>query len=190
MGSGVASGSTTLVATRGDVPLSDGPHHFTARQQASGMLLSADSMATVVTVDTAPPTATVHAANVTTAGNTEYFFNVTYTDATAIDASTLHDANILVMGPNGYSQTATFVTADNPGNGSPRTVTYEIRPPNDEWTAGDNGTYVLLESTNVALPLTNWIPVLTNTFDGSGDLNLSTNIVNPNYSQQFYILSQ
>jgi len=54
----------------------------------------------------------------------------------------------------------------------------------------DNGNYVLLESTNVALPLTNWIPVLTNTFDGSGNLNLSTNIVNPNNSQQFYILSQ
>ena len=54
----------------------------------------------------------------------------------------------------------------------------------------DNGTYVLLESTNVALPLTNWVPVLTNTFDGSGNLNLSTNIVNPNNSQQFYILSQ
>jgi autotransporter-associated beta strand protein len=54
----------------------------------------------------------------------------------------------------------------------------------------DNGTYVLLESTNVALPLTGWIPVLTNSFDGSGDLNLSTNIVNPNNAQQFYILSQ
>lgn len=54
----------------------------------------------------------------------------------------------------------------------------------------DNGTYVLLESTNVAAPFTNWVPVLTNTFDGSGNLNLSTNIINPNNSQQFYILSQ
>lgn len=54
----------------------------------------------------------------------------------------------------------------------------------------DNGTYVLLESTNVALPLTNWVPVLTNTFDGSGNLNLSTNIVSPNNGQQFYILLQ
>lgn len=151
VGSGVASGSTTLLATRGDVPLSDGPHHFTAREQAPGMLQSADSSPALVTVDTTPPTAAVHATNVTTAGNTDYFFNVTYTDATAIDASTLHDANILVMGPNGYSQTATFVTADNPGNGSPRTVTYEIRPPNDEWTAADNGTYVLfLQSGQVA----------------------------------------
>lgn len=151
LGSGVASGSTTLVATRGDTPLSDGPHHFTARQLVSGMLQSANSSVTLITVDTTPPTATVSAANVTTAGNTDYFFNVTYTDATAIDASTLHDANVLVMGPNGYSQAATFVTADNPANGSPRTVTYEIRPPNDEWTASDNGTYVLfLQSGQVA----------------------------------------
>ncbi|HEV2320655.1 MAG TPA: autotransporter-associated beta strand repeat-containing protein [Verrucomicrobiae bacterium] len=53
-----------------------------------------------------------------------------------------------------------------------------------------NGTYVLLESTNVATPLTNWVPVLTNTFDGSGNLNLSTNIVNPNNPRAFFILSE
>jgi autotransporter-associated beta strand protein len=51
-----------------------------------------------------------------------------------------------------------------------------------------NGNYVLLESTNLALPLTNWIPVLTNSFDGSGDINLSTNIVNPAIPQEFYII--
>jgi autotransporter-associated beta strand protein len=51
-----------------------------------------------------------------------------------------------------------------------------------------NGNYVLLESTNLSLPLTNWIPVLTNSFDGSGDINLSTNIVNPTIPQEFYII--
>ena len=54
----------------------------------------------------------------------------------------------------------------------------------------DNGPFVLLESTNVALPLSQWSPVLTNTFDSGGNLNLSTNIINPNNGQQFYILSQ
>lgn len=53
-----------------------------------------------------------------------------------------------------------------------------------------NGSYVLLSSTNVALPLVQWIPVLTNTFDGSGNLNLSTNIIVPGSSQKFYLLSQ
>ena len=53
-----------------------------------------------------------------------------------------------------------------------------------------NGTYILLQSTNVALPLSQWIPVLTNTFDGSGNLNLSTNIITPGAQQQFYLISQ
>jgi fibronectin-binding autotransporter adhesin len=60
--------------------------------------------------------------------------------------------------------------------------------------AGTNGvaggSYVLLGSTNVALPLSQWIPLLTNTFDGSGNFNLSTNIVNPAQPQEFYFLSQ
>ena len=52
-----------------------------------------------------------------------------------------------------------------------------------------NGTYMLLTSTNVLLPLTNWTSVATNTFDGSGQFNL-TNGINPDAPQQFYILSQ
>jgi autotransporter-associated beta strand protein len=53
-----------------------------------------------------------------------------------------------------------------------------------------SGRYVLLQSTNMAMPLNQWAPVLTNNFDGSGNLNLSTNIVNPKNTQAFYILSQ
>jgi len=53
-----------------------------------------------------------------------------------------------------------------------------------------SGQYVLLGTTNLALPLVQWTPVLTNNFDASGNLNLSTNIVNPAKPQQFYILSQ
>jgi autotransporter-associated beta strand protein len=52
------------------------------------------------------------------------------------------------------------------------------------------GTFVLLGSTNLAVPINQWTPVLTNSFDGSGNLNLSTNILNPNNGQEFYILSQ
>ena len=53
-----------------------------------------------------------------------------------------------------------------------------------------SGQYVLLGTTNVALPLNQWTPVLTNNFDGSGMLNLSTNIVNLALPREFYILSQ
>ncbi|HWX22629.1 MAG TPA: hypothetical protein VN578_22225 [Candidatus Binatia bacterium] len=51
-----------------------------------------------------------------------------------------------------------------------------------------NGTFVLLESANVTLPLTQWTPVLTNSFNGNGGLNLSTNVVNPSNPREFYIL--
>lgn len=50
------------------------------------------------------------------------------------------------------------------------------------------GQYVLLQSTNLLLPLSQWTPVLTNTFNGSGDLSLSTNIINPNNPREFYLL--
>jgi autotransporter-associated beta strand protein len=52
-----------------------------------------------------------------------------------------------------------------------------------------NGPYVLLTSTNVALPLTNWTAIATNAFDSNGQFNL-TNGINPDEPQQFYILSQ
>ena len=58
-------------------------------------------------------------------------------------------------------------------------------------TGGENGgRFVLLESTNITLPLNQWTPVLTNNFDGGGNLNLTTNIITPGTPQQFYILSQ
>jgi len=53
----------------------------------------------------------------------------------------------------------------------------------------DNGTFILLETTNLSPPEV-WRPILTNNFNNSGDLNLSTNIINPTVPQEFYILSQ
>lgn len=55
-------------------------------------------------------------------------------------------------------------------------------------TAG--GRYVLLQSTNLALPLAQWTPVLTNNFDGSGNLNLSTNVITPGSSGEFFTVQQ
>lgn len=54
----------------------------------------------------------------------------------------------------------------------------------------DGGRFVLLGTTNLALPFSQWTPVLTNNFDNSGDLNLSTNVIDPSVPQEFYILSQ
>jgi type 1 fimbria pilin len=54
----------------------------------------------------------------------------------------------------------------------------------------DGGQFVLMDSTNLLLPLSQWTPILTNNFDGSGNLNLSANIINPNNPQEFYLLWQ
>ncbi|MBW8865268.1 MAG: autotransporter-associated beta strand repeat-containing protein [Verrucomicrobia bacterium] len=53
-----------------------------------------------------------------------------------------------------------------------------------------NGDFILWQSTNIALPFNQWTPVLTNSFDGSGNLNLSTNIIIPGTQQQFFRISQ
>jgi alpha-D-xyloside xylohydrolase len=50
-----------------------------------------------------------------------------------------------------------------------------------------NGSWALLQSTNLSLPLSQWQTNVTGTFDGSG--NLSTNLINTATNfQQFYIL--
>jgi fibronectin-binding autotransporter adhesin len=53
-----------------------------------------------------------------------------------------------------------------------------------------SGTYVLLQSTNLALAPNLWTPVITNSFNASGDINISTNVVNTNTPEEFYILKQ
>jgi fibronectin-binding autotransporter adhesin len=45
--------------------------------------------------------------------------------------------------------------------------------------------YILLEATNLATPPPDWIPILTNQFDSSGNFNF-TNLVDPNAPQSFY----
>jgi autotransporter-associated beta strand protein len=50
-----------------------------------------------------------------------------------------------------------------------------------------NGTYWILASTNVALPLTSWPVIGTNTFNATGGFTL-TNAVDPAAPQLFYVL--
>jgi hypothetical protein len=57
------------------------------------------------------------------------------------------------------------------------------------WTNTSGGTpgsnYVVLTSTNVALPLVNWTPVATNAYDGNGRFRF-TNSVNFTKPLQVY----
>jgi autotransporter-associated beta strand protein len=58
-------------------------------------------------------------------------------------------------------------------------------------TNGQSGcAYYLLDSTNVAQPLSQWKTVATNVLGANGNFTFTgTNAVNPSYQQQFYILS-
>jgi hypothetical protein len=58
-------------------------------------------------------------------------------------------------------------------------------------TNGQNGdAYYLLESTNVASPLSLWVTVATNVLGADGNFTFTgTNVVTPGDRQQFYILS-
>jgi hypothetical protein len=57
--------------------------------------------------------------------------------------------------------------------------------------SGGGGTpgqpYYILTSTNLALPLAQWKPILTNYFDGAGNFG-STNSIDPGTPQEFFLL--
>jgi fibronectin type 3 domain-containing protein len=51
------------------------------------------------------------------------------------------------------------------------------------------GAYTLWSATNLATPLTNWLPAGSGVFDGKGNFRI-TNAINPNQPQQFFLLRQ
>ena len=52
-----------------------------------------------------------------------------------------------------------------------------------------NRTYQVLASTNVALQLSQWLPVATNVLNVNGNFTITaTNVVNPSFPQRFFIL--
>ena len=113
--------------------------------------------------DVTPPVATLSAPSVTAGGGKSYQFAVTYTDPhVGISIATLGSKDILVTGPNGFSQLAHFVTADQMTDGTPRTATYRITPPNGTWGASDDGTYtVAMQADQVGDTVGNFVPAGT-----------------------------
>ena len=53
----------------------------------------------------------------------------------------------------------------------------------------DNGTYRVLTTTNLTVPLANWTPLATNNFDASGNFTF-TNPISSALHQQFYVIKQ
>jgi probable HAF family extracellular repeat protein len=91
--------------------------------------------------DTVPPTATLEASDLTSAGQPDYQFTVTYADNVGVQTSSLATGNIQVMGPNGYSAIATFIGVDTDHSGPTRVATYQLTAPDGIWSSLDDGTY-------------------------------------------------
>ncbi len=70
-------------------------------------------------------------------------FAIVYSDDVAIDGASFNSRDIRVTGPHGFNQLAKFIGVDVLGNGSPRTATYRITPPDGSWNFADNGEYTL-----------------------------------------------
>jgi hypothetical protein len=91
-----------------------------------------------------PPVAELKVTDLTSAGQGAKQFTVTYSDNVAIDVSTIDSSDIRVIGTNGYDRLARFVSVNAIANGTPRTATYEIDPPEAAvWLPSDNGTYTI-----------------------------------------------
>jgi len=99
-----------------------------------------------------PPAAQFSPANLSEAGAKVHLLTVVYSGSRPIDVSTIDDADIRVTGPNGYDRMARLVSVDSSSNGSPRTATYAVDPPDSiSWRLEDNGVYtVRVESGAVA----------------------------------------
>jgi len=91
-----------------------------------------------------PPLAEASASDISTAGLGNKTFTVTYTDDVGLSVATIDSNDIRVTGPNGYDRLGQFVSLDVSSDGSPRTATYSVAPPNNiDWRPEDNGLYSL-----------------------------------------------
>jgi C1A family cysteine protease len=92
------------------------------------------------TMDSVAPVAT-YGAQTPSVGAATMDFTVTYADVTSgMDSSSVGAGDVLVTGPNGFSQTASFVSVV----GLAGTVaTYRITAPGGTWNVLDNGTYTV-----------------------------------------------
>jgi hypothetical protein len=51
----------------------------------------------------------------------------------------------------------------------------------------EGGNYIVRASTNVAIPATNWVPIVTNVFGPGGSFSY-TNVIDPAMPETFFLL--
>jgi rhamnogalacturonan endolyase len=113
--------------------------------------------------------------------------NGTYLDITALAGTNYYV--VASVNPNGSTNSlpvSAVVTVAAP----PQITSVQLLNGNFviRGTNGNPGTpYYVVTSTNLALPLTQWVPVLTDHFDSSGNF-ASTNSISPGVSRNFYLI--
>jgi hypothetical protein len=138
------------------------------------------------------------------AGYPLYILSVSPTNGTAIISQRTNVVFTPTRGFVGLGYVGYVITNDVTGSASSLITVTVSSPPIPGFTGfanpgtkvvltgtngAPNGVYVVMSQTNVAQPLPNWIPILTNTFDSSGSFSV-TNTVNPATPSQYFIIKQ
>ncbi len=134
------------------LPLADGVYNITASGKAlganqtyyniavSGRNVKRDFVKPSGT-DKTLPFASAQVSPITAGGGTTATFTVTYNDTAMVKAASIGTGDIQVVGPNGFAQTATFVSKNISGDAVSIVATYRLNAPGGTWDPADNGTY-------------------------------------------------
>ncbi|MGB3534832.1 MAG: DUF4038 domain-containing protein, partial [Microcoleaceae cyanobacterium] len=133
-----ADNGTYTVVLRDD-EVSDTSNNFVAGDTLGSFQVDVPELV----ADTTAPTTALAASDIINGGGSDYQFNVTYTDDTAVDDGTIDDSDVRVTGPGGFSQTATLVNTVTNNQGAVITATYEIDAAGGSWDDADNGNYTI-----------------------------------------------
>jgi hypothetical protein len=135
----------------------------------------------------------------TLAANTATNFTVTVNAASAGNATNITSASTSSFDPNANNNSATnvaIIISTIIPNISAGITSFNLSGANvlvNATNGVNGGTYYLLQSTNMASPLNQWLVVATNVINTNGAGGAftftGTNVVTPNGAQQFYILS-
>ncbi len=94
-------------------------------------------------IDVNPPTASLAAADITSAGGTTQNLTVTYVDDVRVNETTLDSLDLRVTGPGNFNQLATFVSVQEFAGGTTCVATYQVSAGAGGWSSSDNGQYAV-----------------------------------------------
>jgi uncharacterized delta-60 repeat protein len=135
-----------LIGATSDFTLNDG-FAINGSGQIAGDGIDGQNRSHALLLTPAPPTASIAAPAVTTAGGSGETITVTYSSlSAAIDASTIGAANVTVKNSGGSPLTVTFNGMS--GSGDLVTAVYTAAAPGGAWALSDNGAYTIHVASN------------------------------------------